>query len=1143
MGNDVVCWRASIGLFYCKTRAISKRFVKTLHFSTCIYELLSEINLNITLSTMGILFILSCKTANVHYILYLMTLLLLSGDIEPNPGPDSSSSETTLGAISIMHLNIRSLRNKLNFVFDNFCDFDILCFTETHLNDQIDDNHLTGECTNFNLYRRDVSSHSGGVVIYVNNSYYAKRRFDLEILSVQCIWLEVSYQRSSFLLCAAYRPPNSPTHIWDDLNISIERALETNENVILLGDLNDNLLNENFSKLKNIILINNLTNVITEPTRISQNSYSLLDPIIASNNINVCSSGCIDIEPNISDHRATYVYIKFAFKRLSCSTKKVWLYNRGDFNRLNDLIQTEDWSFIEHLNINDACANFTTTLIRLMTACIPSKEIVIRPNDKPWFDSTIRKFIRHRDRQKKIAIKKCTQNAWLKYKHLRNKVNNLKKFAKKNFFENIESNIEQNILNNNHSYWKSLKNLINNFKETEAIPTLRKTFNGVDQFFFTDEEKANCLNDYFSSVSSLDDSNTQLPPFIPKTNCVLDNITIERSDIEHLIGNLDPNKAVGSDGISHKLLKQIKFTISSPLFKLFNKSLQVGIYPNSWKVALVLPLFKKGERNSPCNYRPISLLSCLGKLMERCVYKHLYNYLTSNNLIYSNQSGFLTGHSTVYQLIEMYHQLVQSFDNKTHTCLVFCDISKAFDRVWHSGLLFKIRQLGIKGQLLCWIRNYLINRQQQVTIGQSRSRINLINAGVPQGSVLGPLLFLIYVNDITENLVSMPRLFADDTSLACTTANISDLEGILNHDLNVIANWSKQWLVKFNPSKTEVIYFGHGRSPSLLFENSTLTPVNTHKHLGITLSNNYKWTDHVNNILTTSSKLLGIMRRIKFTVSRKALNQIYISYLRPILEYASPVWDNCTQNDKDKLERVQLEAARIVTGTTRSISSQNLYRETGWLTLSDRRQYQKLILMYKIKHSMVPNYLSSLFPRSSDNPSQYTLRSRNEFLNYQRRTTTYANSFVPSSINEWNNLPEHLRNSPSISCFKQNLQKFKFSTYQVPTHFLYGTRFLSTVHTRLRNNCSNLKNDLYNNHISNTDRCDYCNSTENAEHYFFQCNKYTDQRYNLFSATRNFHPLNTNKLLFGDNNLSLEQNIVIVEAVHQYIRSTKRFES
>ena len=193
--------------------------------------------------------------------------------------------------------------------------------------------------------------------------------------------------------------------------------------------------------------------------------------------------------------------------------------------------------------------------------------------------------------------------------------------------------------------------------------------------------------------------------------------------------------------------------------------------------------------------------------MQRCVYKQVYNYLFFNLLIYEKQSGFLKGHSTVHQLLEIYHQVVSSLDAKQSTCMVFCDISKAFYRVWHKGLIFKLRQLGISDSLLDWFNDYLSSRKQSVMVKTARSRSRPINAGVPQGSVLGPLLFLVYVNDISDNLLSISRLFADDTSLACSASHVPDIEGIINHDLQMICQWAERWLVSFNPSKTVAMLF------------------------------------------------------------------------------------------------------------------------------------------------------------------------------------------------------------------------------------------------------------------------------------------------------------------------------------------------
>ena len=221
----------------------------------------------------------------------------------------------------------------------------------------------------------------------------------------------------------------------------------------------------------------------------------------------------------------------------------------------------------------------------------------------------------------------------------------------------------------------------------------------------------------------------------------------------------------------------------------------------------VIPIFKKGDKSLPSNYRPVALLSCLGKLQERIVFKNLYNFLIDNNLLYKYQSGFLPHHSTVFQLIDIYHNICQAFDNNLFSCIVFCDVSKAFDRVWHRGLLFKLRQNGIDGKLLQWLNSYLTNRKQKVTLKSCASTIKSILAGVRQGSVLGPLLFLVYINDIANQLLILTRLFADDSSLFYAATRLSDIAGIINHDLIMLSNWAIQWLVKFNPLKTEAVLF------------------------------------------------------------------------------------------------------------------------------------------------------------------------------------------------------------------------------------------------------------------------------------------------------------------------------------------------
>ena len=357
---------------------------------------------------------------------------------------------------------------------------------------------------------------------------------------------------------------------------------------------------------------------------------------------------------------------------------------------------------------------------------------------------------------------------------------------------------------------------------------------------------------------------------------------------------------------------------------------------------------------------------------------------------------------------------------------VFLDVSKAFDRVWHKGIIFKLKQFGIEGDLLEWISDYLSGRKQKVVIRNSSSGLRRVNAGVPQGSVLCPLLFLVDVNDISESLLSLICLFADDSSLFYSAANIKDIKGIINHDLRMLVSWAAQWLINFNPLKTEAMLFTLRlieSLPNLIFYGTPIKFVTEQKHLGLTFSNNRQWLNHIENILKSASKVIGIMRKLKYTFSRVALIQIYFSYLLPIIEYSCVVWDGCTERDIESLQKLQNEAARIVTGLTRSVSLDNLYKESWWVSLIERRKQQKLICMYKSVNGLVPSYVSSLIPPLVRETKAYNLRNNNNITVPFCRTGISRKSCIPSSILAWNSLDIELRNSPSLSSFKYQSKK------------------------------------------------------------------------------------------------------------------------
>ena len=1078
---------------------------------------------------------------NYHLLFLLDRLLLLSGDIETNPGPAQINND--IHSVSVFHQNIRSIRNKFDYISENFLDFDILCFTETKLVHTITDESLSLDGFG-SMYRKDNTANSGGLLTYVSNHLYSKRILEMEHILPESLWIQLKDMSKSYLICNLYRPPNSTVELWNRLNICIDKALEFSNRIIIVGDINEDQLNLNNHKFKDILMLNNMSNVICDPTRVSQTSSTLIDPIAITSNIHCLHAGTFNTDKRYSDHYGTFIYFKADFVSRAPFKRRVWNYKEANFTLLNEKILTTDWTFISNTDIDTATEEFTKTLITLAQSCIPTRFVTIRPNDKPWYNSEIRRTSRQRDRQRKIAQLSGKSADWLTFKNLRNKVNNMKKHAKEIFFNNIEFTISDLNSNNPRQYWKLVKMLIKDHSGCETIPPLANTRNKT--LAFSDKDKANALNDFFSSISTVDDSNVNLPLFTSKSNNQLVYVAVSEQDVKDVLSNLVINKANGPDEVSHRLLKETRETICKPLTILFNKSIQHKVYPKLWKQATVMPLFKKGDKSMPSNYRPVSLISCVGKVMERIMFKYIYNFLQQNELIYKHQSGFLPNHSTVYQLIDIYNQICKAFDEKKFTCIVFCDISKAFDRVWHKGLLFKLKQLGISGHINEWFASYLSNRKQRVFVGTELSQEKTINAGVPQGSVLGPLLFLIYVNDIAESLSSITRLFADDSSLAVSSNNVQFIENILNQDLQRIADWAKQWLVNFNPSKTEALFLSLSRTnripPDLYFQNTQLTFVESHTHLGVSLSSDGSWHTHISNITSSASKVLGTMRALKYKLKRNTLNHLYLTYLRPILEYASILWDSCTINEKETIEKIQYEAARIVTGLTRSVSIERLLKEIGWVSLADRRKIQKLVLVYKHKNGELPEYLSELYPNTISQTNTYRLRDRENYATVVRRLEIYSKSVIPSSIKLWNDLDPDIRNSNSVSQFKSKIKNM-FKPHDVPSYFVSGERVLQMLHARIRNSCSNLNADLCDNHLRDNPSCECGFIREDAEHYFFRCPLYTNQRRQLFISTRTFHPLSSEKLLFGIENRSDEDNTVIFEHVQQFIKATKRFEN
>ena len=365
------------------------------------------------------------------------------------------------------------------------------------------------------------------------------------------------------------------------------------------------------------------------------------------------------------------------------------------------------------------------------------------------------------------------------------------------------------------------------------------------------------------------------------------------------------------------------------------------------------------------------------------------------------------------------------------------------------------------------------------------------------------------------------------------------MEVEINYDLVKLNEWAKTWLVDFNPKKTKALIITNNTSPdlNLRFDNEKIEIVESHKHLGVTISSDANWKTHIDNISIAASKQVNVLRKLKFTLSRKCLSNIYISFIRPLLEYACEVWDGCYERETEKLEKNQLEAARIVTGLTKFASKEALYFETGWETLSERRKVRKLMIFYRMHKKICPQYLYECLPPLVSEVNNYNLRNNENYSNLRCRLQIMEKSFIPSTIRLWNDLDTSVRNLPRFSLFKRKIRK---ESFKPPEYYNEGMRKFNIIHTRLRHRCSSLNADLHRVNLLNSPKCSCGAPTEDSIHFFLECKLYQNERMIMFAGFNGLE-VNIETILFGNDNYNNKTNSLIFEKVRKYIKESKRF--
>ena len=482
-------------------------------------------------------------------------------------------------------------------------------------------------------------------------------------------------------------------------------------------------------------------------------------------------------------------------------------------------------------------------------------------------------------------------------------------------------------------------------KDRAGIAPLK--FNGMT--ISSSEDKAEVLNNQFYSVFT--DEDISHIPEVLYSFPDMPGISFNTEGIYKLLNELNINKSPGPDKIPTRVLKCCATEIAPLLQIIFTQSMASGILPNDWLSANITPIYKKGDRANPSHYRPISLTAICCKIMEHIVYHSIMEHLQNYNILYNYQYGFRQGHSSETQLIAVIEDILYAMDHHQQLDLVLLDFCKAFDTVPHCRLLSKLSSYGIQNQTYRWTTSWLTNRKQRVTVDGVASKWVPVKSGVPQGTVLGPLMFLIYINDIGENVFSTLKLFADDCILYRTISTPSDCHK-LQEDLNNVYQWSKLWQMNFNINKCVVLKCYKSASPITAhyhLNNHILECVKEHSYLGVILDQTMSFSPHVNNIVSKASKILNFVKQNLYKCSPLIKATAYISLVRPILEYASSAWDPHLLKDIYSIDQIQCRAARwVLQNYNRYSSVTSMQQQLNWSTLQQRQQRSRLVLFIKL---------------------------------------------------------------------------------------------------------------------------------------------------------------------------------------------------
>ena len=931
------------------------------------------------------------------------------------------------------HLNTRSLNKnhtELKQVLDR-THFDAFSCSETWLTKNTPKDRFMFD--DFNIIRSDrKNKRGGGVCLFLKKQYNFKRINIPNVCEMpEMLWVEVSVGKCKIAIGTLYKPPKIPCSAFREAYDSLIHIYSKYEHTILAGDFNVNFLNgdsyESRVLADSIIEPFSLTQMVTTPTRITEKSKTLIDLILVTQPKNVLFTGVCDAA-GISDHCLTYCAYnvkRVKFKPYVVRRRDLRNFDRDAFNHAVELEPFENILCVD--SVDDKVTVLENSINSVLDNFAPYKSFVVNNKSAtPWITDEILEKMDERDGCKDEFNKTGNIDYWEAYKYLRNKVTSMMRASQKKVFNDS--------INNNISCSKDFYDAA---RKLSVIPNKKSKPN----FNFS----ADALNKAFTANNNkkLDDNfvNSRITNLYNRTSPCIHNFkfhSISEEDVSKIVKSIK-SKSSGIDGINISTIMLFLSRISTVLTDIINISFETNTFPERWKKALITPIPKCEVPLLESDFRPISLLPTFSKILEKAANIQIVAYLLKHDLLDPYQSAYKKNHSTFTALLKITDDILDSIDDASVTLLIFLDFSKAFDTVNHRILIEKLKILGFQSDTCEWINSYLSNRYQRVVVGEDKSDWIHIQNGVPQGSILGPLLFTILVSDMRCHIWDGTyHQYADDTDLLFETSvdNVNDTIAKANNVLDKISTYCRDNFLTLNAGKTKFMFIGSRPAlkkldsrafNNLKIENEILERVKVAKNLGVNFDELLSWRKHINlNISKAVGSFINLSRFKRFLNTQSKV-LLCDSIILSSFNYCDAVYQNIDMCLQKKVQKIQDMCCRFIFNKKKFDHGnyEEMRKKLGWLSMKQRRELHSLTMMYKILNGLAPNYLQDLFTYQNEIHKLNTRGSKDNqiWIDKNIKSKIHRDSFRYYTACQYNALPRNIRDSKSVNSFKTNLTK------------------------------------------------------------------------------------------------------------------------